>query len=147
MGLTISQLVYCYGDVYQAVLELAAADDEPLAAEELISLGRGVHEARASAVAAYERQRTEEASAQETRALQRLGSELRSTLDAAFLAFDESRRNAGGVHGQAGALLDRSLRRLEELVGGSLFRVRSATEQTRKQRMQSLATPDMSPPG
>jgi hypothetical protein len=124
MGFAISQLVYSYGDVCQAVLELASELDAPVAAEEFLVLGFCLDEARASAVAAYEKKRAEEVLRLEARELTQLGDALRNPLDTAFLALGGLKGGTGDLQGQAGALLDRSLSHLQELVGRSLFRVR-----------------------
>jgi len=125
-GITISQVVYCYGDVCQVLLELALERALPVAVEELRIVSYCLDEARASAVAAYEETRAQQISRRDTRDLQQVAAALSNSLATAVLAFGGIKRGSALRENDAGAvLLDRSLRHLQRLVDRSLARVRA----------------------
>jgi signal transduction histidine kinase len=124
MGFTVSQVVHGYGDVCQAVTELALERDTPIATDEFRIFNRCLDEAIASAVTEYERQREALISRQGSERLGVLAHELRNALSAALLSFGTLRRGAIGPDSSTGAILNRSLLRLRDLIDRSLSRVR-----------------------
>jgi signal transduction histidine kinase len=123
-GFTIAQVVHDYGDVCQAVSELAIEQEIPISADELKTLNRCLDEAIAQAVTEFARQRD---LAQSGLARDRLGvfaHDLRNLLSSAILAFDVLKTGTVGIGGSTGSVLARSMVGLRDLIDRSLAEVR-----------------------
>jgi signal transduction histidine kinase len=127
-GFTVSQVVHDYGDVCQTVTELALESNAPISTEEFRTLNRCLDEAIASAVTIYERESQQSRSERLTdRDNERMGfliHELRNLVGTAVAAFEVLKSGNVGVAGSTGAVLDRSLTGLRDLIGHSLDEVR-----------------------
>jgi signal transduction histidine kinase len=127
-GCTVSQVVHDYGDVCQAITELAVETSAPISAEEFRLLNGYLDDAIAGAVSEYARQRTvSDIDGESARGSERLGflaHELRNLTHTALVAFEVLRSGNVGVAGSTGAVLHRSLKGIGELVGRSLAEVR-----------------------
>lgn len=124
MGLTVAQVVRDYGDVCQAITELAVEQNAPISPENFRTLNLCLDDAIAEAVTEYGRQRE---SAIEARGVERLGDlahELRNTLNTAALSYELIRAGQVTPSGSTGAILGRSLMSLRDLVDRSLADVR-----------------------
>jgi signal transduction histidine kinase len=130
-GFTVSQVVHDYGDVGQAITELAGETSAPISAEDFRLLNSCLNDAIAGAVSEYARQRRlSDIDGESVRGNERLGflaHELRNLTHTALMAFEVLRTGNVGAAGSTGAILDRSLRSIGELVGRSLAEV-SLTE-------------------
>ena len=124
MGFSVSQVVHGYGDVCQALTELALESDSSIPTDEFRIFNRCLDNAIASAVTEYERQREEGIARQGTARLGVLAHELRNSLSTAMLAFATMKRGLVGPESSTGALLNRSLLRLRDLIDRSLSEVR-----------------------
>jgi signal transduction histidine kinase len=124
MGFNVSQVVHGYGDVCQAVTELALDRALPIATDEFRIFNRCLDEAIASAVTEYERQLEEGISRKGTERLGVFAHELRNALAAALLSFSIVKRGVVGLESSTGAVLHRSLLRLRDLIDRSLSGVR-----------------------
>lgn len=124
MGFTVSQVVHGYGDVCQAVTEVALESGTPISTDDFRTFNRCLDEAIASAVTEYERQREEGISRLGAERLGILAHELRNSLSTALLAFGSLKRGVVGPDSSTGALLNRSLLRLRDLIDRSLSEVR-----------------------
>jgi signal transduction histidine kinase len=127
-GFTVDQVVHDYGDLCQAVTEMAMEQDADIAPDEFRILNQCLDDAIADAVTEFVRQRDQFASDESIRTTnERLGffaHELRNLLHAAMLALTAIRKGDVGVAGATGALLDRSLMGLRDLVDRTLVEVR-----------------------
>lgn len=127
-GFTVGQVVHGYGDLCQAVTDMAVEQNVAVPADEFRTLNRCLDQAIADAVTEFERRRDEVTSAAWTRATnERLGflaHELRNLIGTAILAFATVKRGSVGVSGATGALLDRCLIGLRDLVDRTLVEVR-----------------------
>lgn len=123
-GFTIAQVVYDYGDVCQAVTELADETDAPITADEFHTLNRCCDDAIAGAVTEYSRQRERSQSDLEAERLGFLAHELRNKLSGAVLAYATLKTGRVGIGGSTGALLERNLRGMRDLIDRSLVEVR-----------------------
>jgi signal transduction histidine kinase len=127
-GFSVDQVVHDYGDLCQSVTELAAEYNAPISVTEFRAFNRCLDDAIAEAVTAFGRARDRTISArgaQETN--ERLGSlahELRNLLNSAILAFDAIKSGNVAVTGATGAVLDRSLLGLRDVIDRSLAEVR-----------------------
>lgn len=127
-GFTVSQVVHDYGDVCQAITELAVEKDAPIAADDFRTLNRCLDDAIASAVTEYGRATNQSTVDRENaREGERLGffaHELRNLTNTSMLAFEVLRTGNVGVAGSTGAVLRRSLMRTSALIDRSLAEVR-----------------------
>lgn len=127
-GFTVDQVVRDYGDLCQSVTELAAETHAPVTVEEFRTFNRCLDDAIADAVTEFGRQRDQAISAEGAQAMnERLGSlahELRNLLNAAILAFEAIKTGSVAVTGATGAVLDRSLMGLRDVIDRSLADVR-----------------------
>ena len=127
-GFTVSQVVHDYGDVCQAITELAVENDAPIAADDFRLLNRCLDDAIASAVTEYGRARTqssvERENAREGQRLSFFAHELRNLTNTSMLAFEVLRTGDVGVGGSTGTVLRRSLMRTSALIERSLAEVR-----------------------
>jgi signal transduction histidine kinase len=123
-GFTVSQVVHGYGDVCQAVTELAEETDAPISAGEFHTLNRCLDDAIAEAVTAYTRLR-EEAMTEEGRVRSGvLAHELRNRLSAASVGFELIKRGTVASGGSVSALVSSNLKRMGALIHRSLVEVR-----------------------
>ena len=127
-GFTVSQVVHDYGDVCQAITDLAVERNAPIAADDFRTLNRCLDDAIASAVTEYGRARN--AATVETenaRDNERLGffvHELRNLTNTSMMAFEVLRTGEVGVGGSTGTVLHRSLLRTAALIDRSIAEVR-----------------------
>ena len=119
-GFTIAQVVHDYGDICQAVTELAVERQEQITSPEFRTLNRCLDEAIASAVSEYGRLRANRVT--EDRGF--FAHELRNKLNAAFLSFRSIQSGRVGVRGSTMSVLHRSLLGMRALVDRSLSEVR-----------------------
>jgi signal transduction histidine kinase len=127
-GFSVSQVVHDYGDVCQAITELAVEKSAPIAADDFRRLNRCLDDAIASAVTEYGRARSQSAADQyQARESERLGffaHELRNLTNTSMMAFEVLRTGNVGIAGSTGTVLHRSLMRTVALVDRSLAEVR-----------------------
>jgi len=123
-GLTVAQVVHDYGNVCQAVTELAQEMRAPITAHEFQILNRCLDDAIAESVTEYVRQRQSSSADQENERLGVLAHELRNQLNAAILSFEILKKGSVGIGGSTGAVLGRSLMGMHELIERSLADVR-----------------------
>src|SRR4029079_4363289 len=108
-GFTVAQVVHDYGDVCQAVTQLAIDKDSEISADEFKTLNRCLDEAIAEAVTEYARQRELSLSNRETERLGFFAHELRNLLSNAMLSFEVLKTGSVGIGGSTGAVLGRNL--------------------------------------
>jgi signal transduction histidine kinase len=135
IGFTAAQVIHDYGDVCQAITELAAELDAPITADEFRTLNRCLDEAMAEAVSEFGRQRELSISDDETERLGFFAHELRNLLSNSMLAFEVLKGGTVGVGGSTGTLLGRNLTRMRDLIDRSLAEVRLKAGVKRRQRV------------
>jgi signal transduction histidine kinase len=127
-GCTVAEVVHDYGDVCQAITELASQTDAEISTDEFRVLNSCLDEAIAGAVTEYGRGRHRATLESETaRESQRLGyfaHELRNLINTSIVSFEVLKSGNVGVVGSTGAVLQRSLSGLRALVARSLAEVR-----------------------
>jgi hypothetical protein len=123
-GYTVEQVVHDYGDICQAITELATERHASVTVGEFHTFNRLLDNAIADAVGSYGRHRDDVISAQGEQDQQKwrgtLGDEQRQLLDTAVKAFDALKVGNIGLRGATGALLEGSLARLRDLIDRSL---------------------------
>lgn len=124
-GYTIDQVVHAYGDVCQAVTELASAGDLPIAAEEFKTFNGCLDNAIAAAVTEFDRQREEivwgSGNTVANERLLFLAQETRNNVATAMLAVAVIKRGTVGSSGATAAVLDRSLNTIRDLCDEALI--------------------------
>jgi signal transduction histidine kinase len=127
-GFTLEQVVRDYGDVCQAVTNLACETGTPISVDEFRTFNRCLDNAIASAVTEYAYQQavvtTEEGFQALNSRLGPLAHELRNFLHIATYAVTAIKAGNVGMSGATGAMLDRSLVGMRNLIDRSLAEVR-----------------------
>lgn len=134
-GFAIAQVVHGYGDICQAVAEVALEQHVAMSVEEFQTLNRCLDTAIAEAVTEHARATCEQRDAEE---IERLGSvthEIRNFMNSAMLAFHVLKSGTVAINGQTGAVLGQALLRLRDFVGTTLSDVRLAADRQRRERM------------
>lgn len=112
-GFTIDQVVHDYGDLCQALTELAEEQHEPISVGEFHTFNRCLDAAIADAVREFTREHDRVISKEADKTLEeRLESfayELGNLVSTATLAYDAIKRGHGAVNGATGEVLDQSL--------------------------------------
>jgi signal transduction histidine kinase len=124
MGLTVGQVVHDYGDLCQAITELAVETMAPISGAEFQTLNLCLDDAIAGAVSEFARLRERSLEAEGTERLGVLTHELRNLLHTAMLAFESIKSGRVAVGGSTGTVLGRSLTGLRELIDRALLDVR-----------------------
>ena len=137
-GFTVSQVVHDYGDVCQTITALALEMDEPIDTADFRTLNRCLDEAIAGAVTVYGREREQSSlNGEAERGNERMGffvHELRNLVNTAIVSYEVIKTGNVGTGGSTGAILDRSLLGLRDLISRSLVEVRlTAGVQNREQ--------------
>ncbi len=115
MGFTVGQVVHGYGDVCQAITELAQIVKFTITTNEFQSLNRALDDAIAEAVTEYGRQREANLTAAEAERVGDYADEQRDPLCAAILAWQMLLKGTVGVAGSTGSVLTASLEALRKL--------------------------------
>ncbi len=130
-GYSVDQVVHDYGDVCQAVTELARERRVPITVDEFQILNRMLDNAIADAVSSYEDNRDLSISTQGDvdlhRQLGTLADEQRRHLQTALKALDALKAGNIGVLGATGTLLEDSLIKLRDLIDRSHPELRLST--------------------
>ncbi len=128
LGYTVDQVVHDYGDLCQAITDLAVERDAPFSVEHFRTLNRCLDNAIADAVTEFSAHREVRISRQlsndENERLGVLVHELRNSLQTAMLAFRVLETGRVPVLGSTGALIKRSLYALSSLLDRSVADVR-----------------------
>lgn len=129
LGYTIDQVVHDYGDLCQAITDLAVERDAPFTIDEYRTLNRCLDNAIADAVTEFSYLRESAVLYQNTADLNtRLGTlmhELSNSLNAATLAIGAMESGNVGLNGATGGVLKRSIQAMNKLVSSSMEQVRS----------------------
>jgi signal transduction histidine kinase len=123
-GFTVSQVVHGYGDVCQALTELAEETEAAITTEEFRTLNQCLDDAIAEAVTEYLRLREQAITEEGTMRSGVLAHELRNLLSAASVGFELIKKGTVGPGGSVSALVSRNLARLGSLIHRSLIEVR-----------------------
>jgi signal transduction histidine kinase len=127
-GFTVSQVVHDYGDICQAITELAVELDASISTDDFRTLNRCLDDAIAGAVTEYGRERNQSSiDGESARGSERLGffiHEMRNLISTASYAFEVLKTGNVGVAGSTGRVLERSLAAQRALISHSLAEVR-----------------------
>ena len=135
-GFSLSEVVHDYGDICQAVMEVASAQNMSITTDEFRILNRSLDTAIAEAVTEHGRLSTASRHGEEVERLGQVAHEIRDMLNTAVFAFDALRKGNVGINGSTGAVLGRSLTALREFVDSTLADVRVDARLQRRVRIR-----------
>ena len=142
-GFSIDQVVHAYGDLCQAITDLAFERAKAFEVEEFRTLNRCLDNAIADAVTSFSSQRDSLISKRQTQEWnERLGflaHELRNLIQTATLTFAAIKSGGIGLTGATGGLMDRTLVGLQRMVDGSISEVRMQAGMAMHTQLFSLA--------
>ena len=143
LGFSVDQVVHDYGDLCQAITDLAYERDVPFQIDEFRTLNRCLDNAIADAVTEFSYQRDSTAAGKNAAQVnEKLGffvHDLRNVLQRASLAFEAGKAGNLNWSGATVAVLERSLDGLRKLIDDSLAEVRLAGGRERPPDVFSLA--------
>ena len=129
LGYSVDQVVHDYGDICQAITDLAVERGAPFSVNEFRTLNRCLDNAIADAVTEFsarrDKNRSLKQSADENERRGVLVHELRNHLHAATMAYRVLETGRVATGGSTGELLRRSLVSMSRLLGSSLAEVRA----------------------
>jgi signal transduction histidine kinase len=141
-GFTVEEVVHDYGDLCQAVTDLAFERGVAINIDEFRTLNRCLDNAIAIAVTEFNYQRDFMVADQQAQVLnERLGSfahEVRNLVSSATLALSAIKTGSVGLTGATGAVLDNSLVGLRHLIDRSFSEVRMTAGMTVHHELFSL---------
>jgi signal transduction histidine kinase len=135
-GYSAAQVVHDYGDICQAVTELATALDAPITAGEFHMLNLCLDNGIAEAVTEYVRLQDRSRAAGEVERSGVLAHELRNRVSAAQMGFQAIRSGRAPTNGSVAGIVSRSLSGLTALINRSLVEVRVDSGITRSVRVE-----------
>jgi len=135
LGFSVTQVIQDYGDICQAVTEVALARGVQIRVEEFHTLNRCLDIAIAEAVTEHTRLGAQRRATENTEILGQTAHDLRDLLNTAFLSFYSLKRGAVAVNGSTAAVLERSLIGLRALVDRMLSEARLASGTQVRERL------------
>ena len=140
LGFNISQVVHDYGDICQAITEVALEQQLPIRTEEFHTLNRCLDTAIAEAVTEHARVTADSRSTDDIERSGHLAHEIRDILNTSLLAFHTLKKGTVAVNGSTGTVLGRSLLSLRDLVENTLSDVRmgASIQQPERVRVSSF---------
>ncbi|HET6628816.1 MAG TPA: HAMP domain-containing sensor histidine kinase [Woeseiaceae bacterium] len=141
-GFPVEEIVYGYGDLCQAVTDLAVERNATIQTHEFRTVNYCLDKAIADALISYSARPHTPRPADNPGQHERLGflaHELRNHLQTAALAIAAIRAGNVGATGATAAVLDRSMTGMRDLVDRSLTDVRAAAQLPARLRMINLA--------
>lgn len=135
LGFTVSQVVHDYGDICQAITEIAIEQNAPITNDEFKTLNGCLDTAIAEAVTEHTRITAEARSHEEFERSGHVAHETRDLLNTAILAYQTLKQGTVAINGSTGAVLGRSLMGLRDLVDSTISEIRIAANQHRRERV------------
>jgi len=139
LGFNISQVVHDYGDICQAITEVAVEQRIPITTEEFHTLNRCLDTAIAEAVTEHSRITAESRATEELERSGQLAHEMRDLLNTAMLSFHTLKLGTVAINGSTGTMLGRTLMGLRDLVDTTLTDVRMSANIKRSERVAVAA--------
>ena len=124
LGYTLSHAVHAYGAMCQAITELAARSGAAISAAEFHDLNRCLDIAIAGAVTEFQALWSAQVHGREVEHLGFLAHELRNALSSVSLSLHLIKKGTVGFGGSTGAMMERSLKRMADIIDRSLTEVR-----------------------
>jgi signal transduction histidine kinase len=131
LGFSVDQVVHDYGDLCQAITDLAVERDAPFGVDEFRTLNRCLDNAIADAVTEFSFQRDASLARKQEFALEQrvgfLAHELRNSVTAATMAVSALETGNLSISGATGGVLKRSLQAITRLVNGAIAEIHDRT--------------------
>ncbi len=124
LGYTLSHVIHAYGAMCQSVTECADKKHFEISAGEFHDLNQCLDVAIAGAVTEFQSLQDSQEMSREVKHLGFLAHEMRNAVSTASIAVQLIKKGTVGISGNTGAVLERSLKRMEELIDRSLTEVR-----------------------
>jgi len=124
LGYTLSHVVHAYGAMCQSITELANQKNAHISTTEFHDLNQCLDVAMAGAVTEYASQRNINESDREIKHLGFLAHELRNALNTVVMAYELVKDGTVTPRGSTGQVVERGLKRLNDLIDRSLTEVR-----------------------
>ena len=131
----MAQVVHDYGDICQAITEAAVEEELAISSEEFQTLNLCLDNAIAGAVTEFSRQREASLGEGEAERLGYLTHELRNLLSTAMLSFAAVRKGKVAPGGSTGAITERSLMGMRDLLDTTISEVRLSAGTHQPKRM------------
>lgn len=136
VGFTVDQLIHDYGDVCQAITELAVDLDTPISTDDFRTLNKCLDYAIARAVTEFERQRERQQFERENERTGFMAHELRNLITTAKLTFHVLKQGRVAIGGSTGLVLERTLNSLAQVIDRSIAVVQTAARPPVHARVQ-----------
>jgi signal transduction histidine kinase len=127
LGYTLSHVVHAYGAICQVVTEIAIEQNVAIRTEEFRVLNRCLDTAIAGAVTVFHAE-VEDVTSRETQNLGILAHELGNALAVVTTSLSLIKSGTVGFGGSVGKVMDRALKRQQQLIDRSLVEVRMRTD-------------------
>ena len=124
LGYTLSHVVHIYGSLCQAITGLAAKMSIDVSALDFQNLNRCLDVAIAGAVTEFQRLRELQKRNEEVKRCGFCAHELRNSLATALMSLQLIKSGEVGFSGSVGQVMERSLKRMDELIGRTLTEVK-----------------------
>lgn len=124
LGYTLSHVVHAYGAMCQSITELANRKNAHITATEFHDLNQCLDVAMAGAVTEFASKQNMNESDREIKHLGFLAHELRNALNTVVMAYELVKDGTVAPRGSTGQIVERGLKRLNELIDRSLTEVR-----------------------
>jgi signal transduction histidine kinase len=136
LGFTVGQVVHVYGNICQAVTELAIESEAAITTDEFHTLNRCLDDAIAGAVSEHSSGREQSLVGEGSERLAQLAHEMRNLLYTGMLAFAAIEKGSVGVSGSTGTLLRHCLEDLSAVVTRSMADARMELELQKRERVR-----------
>jgi signal transduction histidine kinase len=134
LGFSVDQVVHDYGDLCQAITDLAIERDAPFLVDEFRTLNRCLDNAIADAVTEFSYQRdfvnADRQALDINERMEYFVQELRNHLATISLAFIAVKSGNLSLAGATGAILERNIFKLSELINSSVFDINDIGQQS-----------------
>lgn len=124
LGYTLSHVVHAYGSMCQSITELATKKKVAITSGEFHDLNRCLDIAIAGAVTGFQQHQDRKDTKREIAHIGFLAHELRNALMSVNVSLEMIKKGTVGFGGSTGQVLDKNLRRIQDLVDRSLTEVR-----------------------
>ena len=129
LGYTLSHVVHAYGAMCQSITELAMIKKASITSQEFHDLNRFLDVAIAGAVTEFQSLQNNRNKSRELEHLDFLAHELRNALAGVTISIHLIKKGTVGFGGSTGLLLDRGLKRIEEIIDRSMMELRHNVDQ------------------
>jgi len=129
LGYTLSHVVHAYGSMCQSITELASKKDVEISTEAFHDLNQCLDVAIAGAVTEFQDHRNTQLKSREIEQLGCFAHEMRNLVACASMSYQLVKKGTVGLGGSTGQVLEKSLKKMEDLIERSMAEVRQNINQ------------------